>query len=95
MSIGYGRINYCSSKQIFNTKSTTESEIFGTSEYLPFNICIVMFYEGKGYEITKNILFQDNESEINMEKNGQELCTGNSRHINVLLFFMKDRADKK
>ena len=31
MSMGYGMIYCCSSKQRLNTKSTTESEIVGTS----------------------------------------------------------------
>ena len=29
-----------------------------------------------------------------MHKNGQNSCTGNSRHINVRYFFIKDRVDK-
>jgi len=30
-----------------------------------------------------------------MEKNGRNSCTGNSRHINIRYFFVKDRIDKK
>ena len=29
-----------------------------------------------------------------MEKNGRNSCAGNSRHINVRYFFVKDRVDK-
>ena len=60
MSMGYGIIHCHSSNQKFNTKSNTESELFGTSEYMTFNIWIVIFYESQGYEITKNIIFQNN-----------------------------------
>ena len=42
-----------------------------------------MFYESQWYEITKNIIFQDNESAIKIENIVQESCTGNSRHINI------------
>ena len=94
ISMGYGMINFHSSKQMLNTKSTTESEIVGISEYVPFNICIVIFYEAQGYKITKNILFQENESAIKMERNRQESCTGSSIHINILHFFVKYRVDK-
>ena len=45
MSMVYGMIHCCSSKQHLHTKITTESEIFGTSEYVPFKIWIVMFYD--------------------------------------------------
>ena len=44
----------------------------------------------------KNIaIYQDNQSEIRMEKNGQNLCTGNSRHIHIRYFFVKDRIDRR
>ena len=44
MSMVYVIINFCSSKQKLNTESTTESDLVGTSEYVSYNICIVMFY---------------------------------------------------
>ena len=94
MSMGRGMIHCRSSKQKLNTKSTTESELVGTSEYVPFNIWIVMFMGKQGYDINKNVLFQDNQSTIRMLKNGRESCTGNSRHIDIKHFFVKDRVDK-
>ena len=60
MSMGYGMIHCRSSKQKLNMKSTTESVIVGTSEYVPFNLWIVMFYDSQGYEMTKIHIFQDN-----------------------------------
>ena len=60
MSMLFGMICCNSSKHKLDMKSTTESEIVGTSEYVPFNIWIVMFYESQGYEITKIFLYQDN-----------------------------------
>ena len=30
-----------------------------------------------------------------MEKNGRNSCTGNSRHIDIRYFFVKDRVDKE
>ena len=53
-----------------------------------------MFLETQGYEINKDILFQDNQSTINMAKNGKASCAGNSRHIHIKNFFVKDRVDK-
>ena len=49
----------------------------------------------QGYEIKHNIVYQDNQSAIRMEKNGRNSCTGNSRHIDIRYFFVKDRVDKK
>ena len=53
-----------------------------------------MFMSEQGYKIKDNILYQDNKSTILMLKNGRNSCTGNSRHVNVRYFFVKDRIDK-
>ena len=47
----------------------------------------------QGYDIKQNILFQDNYSAINMEKNGNKSFTGNSRHIDISYFFANDRVE--
>ena len=67
----------------------------GVSEYIPYNIWIVMFLKEQGYEIKDNVIYQDNKSAMLMEQNGRNSCTGNSRHINIRYFFVKDRVDKK
>mmetsp|Transcript_11438 Transcript_11438/g.14335 ORF Transcript_11438/g.14335 Transcript_11438/m.14335 type:complete len:209 (+) Transcript_11438:991-1617(+) len=94
MSMGWGMMHCKSGKQKLNTKSSTESELVGTSEYVPYNIHAVMFLAVQGYLMRKNVLYQDNQSSIRMEKNGRNSCTGNSRHINIRYFFVKDRVDK-
>ena len=53
-----------------------------------------MFLEHQGYPILNNVVFQDNQSAIKMERNGRNSCTGNSRHIAVRYFFTKDRIEK-
>ena len=52
------------------------------------------FLESQGYEVKENVIYQDNESAIKMEKNGRNSCTGNSRHVSIRYFFIKDRVDK-
>ena len=49
----------------------------------------------QGYAIKDNILYQDNQRTIRMLKNGRNSCTGNSRHIDIRYFFVKDRIGKK
>ena len=94
MSLGWGVFHARSGKQKINTKSSTESELVGTSDYLPYDIWAIMFLMAQGYKIVENILFQDNQSEIRMLKNGRNSCTGNSRHIDVRYFWVKDRINK-
>ena len=95
MSLGTGMIHQKSSKQKINTKSSTESELVATSEYVPYNVWLRNFLEEQGYKLSDNVLFQDNESSIKMENNGRRSCTGNSRHIHIRYFFIKDLIDKK
>ena len=93
MSFSYGLVHFKSSKQKLNTKSSTEEEVVGVSDYLPYNIWICQFMAYQGFGIKQNILFQDNQSVIKMEKDGKKSCTWNSKQINIRYFFVKDRVD--
>ena len=95
MSMGVGTVHNKSSKQKLNTRSTTESEVVGVSEYLPYNIWQVNFFKEQGYDIRNNYIYQDNESAAKLEINGRNSCTGNSRHVDIKFFWVKDRVDKK
>ena len=76
-----------SSKQKLNTKSSTEAEVVGTSDYVPYNIHITMFMKHQGYEeLMKNILYKDYQSAIKMETNGRNSCTRNSCHVDIRCF---------
>ena len=94
MSFGHGMVHCRSTKQKLNTLSSTEAELVGTSEYVPFAIWLMMFLEDQGYSVKNSVLFQDNESSIKMGKNGKDSCTGRSRHIDIRHFFVKDRIDE-
>ena len=84
--MGTGVIHARAGKQNLNVKSSTEAEVVGLSEYLP-----KFFMKEQGYKLCKNEVKQDNESAIRMEKNGRNSCTGNSRHVDIRYFFVKDR----
>ena len=94
MSMGWGSIHAKSNKQKLNTKSSTESELVGLSDYLPYNIWWINFLDKQGFKVVNNTLYQDNQSTIRMAKNGRNSCTGNLRHIDIRYFFVKDRVDK-
>ena len=38
-------------------------------EYVPYNIWFMMFMSAQGYGIENNVIYQDNQSTIRMEKN--------------------------
>ena len=55
---------------------------------------MINFFKAQGLNIKENTVYQDNQSAIRMERNGSNSCTGNSRHIDIRYFFVKDRVDK-
>ena len=78
---------------VFHSRSTTastESEVVGVNEYLPYNIWVQNFMEAQGYKLKSNVIYQDNQSAIKMETNGRASCSDRSRHINIRYFFVKD-----
>jgi hypothetical protein len=91
MSFGTGGITCKSSKQKLNTKSSTEAEVVGVSDYISNTIWLRMFLEKQGITIESNILEQDNESAIRLETNGRQSAGKQSRHIDIRYFFLKDR----
>ena len=95
MAFGWGLVHAKPSKQKLNTKISTESEVIRSKNYIPFSACLDMYMEHKGYRVKRNQFMQDNMSAIKMERNGQNSCTGNSRHINIRDLFVNDRVYKK
>jgi hypothetical protein len=93
VSFGTGALMSKSSKQKLNTKSSTEAELVGASDYLPHAIWAKKFLEGQGYKLKDNCFYQDNQSAIRFEKNGRRSCGPNSRHIDIRYFFIKDRLE--
>jgi hypothetical protein len=94
ISFGHGTLMSKSSKQKLNTKSSTEAELVGASDYLPSTIWTKYFLEAQGYEIKENIYHQDNQSAIRLEKNGKKSEGQKSRHIDIRYFWVKDRLEK-
>jgi hypothetical protein len=91
ISFGLGGIVCKSTKQKLNTKSSTEAEFVGASDYLPNTVWTKFFLEAQGYTMESNILAQDNESAIKLEKNGRMSAGPKSRHIDIRYFWIKDR----
>jgi hypothetical protein len=67
MSFGRGGLLCKSTKQKLNTKSSTEAEFVGASDYLPNTIWVKFFMEAQGYTIRESFFEQDNESAIRLE----------------------------
>jgi hypothetical protein len=74
---------------------STEAELVGASDYLPYPIWAKKFLAAQGYVLKENIFYQDNPSTIRFERNGRKSCGPNSRHIDIRYFFIKDQIGLK
>ena len=92
-TFGKGIVMPKSTKQTLNTRSTTESEIVGTSDYLPDTVWLLRFLEHQGYKIKRKVLMQDNASALKIEKNGRRSESRRTRHMDIRYFWVKDRLD--
>ena len=54
-----------------------------------------LFLEEQGFKPTPNILHQDNQSTIRLQKNGKESCGKRTRHFNIKYFYVTDLINQK
>ena len=90
MSLGKGVFHTKCAKQKLNTKSSTETEVVGASNYLPWTLWATRFLKEQGYTLTDNIFYQHNQSAMRLEQNGRLSCGEESRHIHIRYFFIAD-----
>ena len=93
ISLGRRAVMSKLSKQKLNTKSSTEAKVVGASNYVPNSLWAGQFLEYQGYPLKNNVMHQDNQSAMKMERNGRTSCGQKSRHIDIHYFFIKDRVD--
>ena len=88
MSHGLGIIHTQSSRQKLNTKSSSELEVVGVSDYVPYPIWVELFLGDQGYDLQENIVYEDNQSLMKLEKNGRKLCRQKSQHTHIRFFLL-------
>jgi hypothetical protein len=94
LTMGRGFPIVCSTKQKINTRSSTESELVGVDDMMSSILWTRYFLKAQGYNVRDNVVFQDNQSSILLEKNGKASSSKRTKHINVRYFFITDRISK-
>ena len=90
------KVTHCRSrKQTLNKKRSTEAELVGASDYMPYNIWYIIFIHHQGYLNKENNFFQYIKSAMRMDINGRNSCTGNYWHISIIYLSIKDRVIKR
>ena len=77
-----------------NTRSSTEAELVGVDDFMTKVLWTQLFMEEQGYDITSNVLYQDNKSAILLEKNGKRSSGKRTRALNIRYFFVTDQIEK-
>jgi hypothetical protein len=90
MTLGRGAAMSSSNKQKNNTRSSSETELYGLDSKLPDIIWARYFIEAQGYAVESNIVYQDNMSTLSLSKNGRTSSTGRTKHIHAKFFLVKD-----
>jgi hypothetical protein len=67
----------------------------GADEFMPAICWTHYFMKAQGYGVKENVLFQDNNSSIILEKNGRASSSKRMKHINIRYFFIADRVSKE
>ena len=94
MTFGHGAPISMSKKQKLNTRSSTEAELVGADDATTMILWTKLFMEAQGYEVKRNILYQDNKSTILLEQNGKRSSSKRTRAINIRYFFLTDQVEK-
>ena len=90
MSMGVGAVTSFSWKHKMNGINSTEDELIGTHDSMPQLQWTNHFMEVHGYNITENIMYQDNKSAILLESNGKMSSSKRTQHIHVRFFYIND-----
>ena len=91
LMLGDDAVISSSSKQKLNTRSSTEAELVGCDDAIGK---ILWTLRLQGFAPQQNIIYQDNQSAILLEKKGFSSAGKWMRHINVRYFFIKDCVDR-
>jgi hypothetical protein len=77
-----------------NVQSSTEGELVAVDDTATMILWTKLFLEAQGYDVDKNIVYQDNKSAILLETNGKKSSGKQARALNIRYFFITDQVEK-
>ena len=94
MTLGTGAAQAVSRKQKLNTRSSTESELVAVDDVSTMVLWTKLFLEEQGYDVERNIIYQNNKSAILLETNGKRSSGKRTRTLTIRYFFITDQVEK-
>ena len=76
----------------------TEAELVGVNNAMGCHLDLQtrLFIQGQGYTVTAdNVLYQDNQSAMMLEKNGKMSSSKRTKHIEICFFFACHRQSQE
>ena len=93
ITLGKGAVISISAKIKSNTKSSTETEIYGENHVLNTALWRNYLLEAQGYKIKHNIIHQDNQSCMRLQINGSLSSSGRTNHIKARYYYITDKIE--
>ena len=72
-----------------------EAEPIGLDDNIPQILWTKYFMEYHGHTLEKNIVFQNNNSAITVEKNGKASSSKSTKNVKGKIFFIEDKVDQR
>ena len=91
-SLGEGAVYTASTKQKIMTSSSTEAELIGVADMMPKILWCRYFMESQECIVEDVIVYQDNQSAILLETNGQKSVGKGTKHVKIKYFFVTDKV---
>jgi hypothetical protein len=77
-----------------NVRSSTEGKLVAVDDAATMILWTKLFLEAQGYNVEKNIVYQDNKSATLLETNGKKSSGKQTRTLNICYFFISDQVEK-
>ena len=89
-----GSLSNSPRKQKLNTRLSTENELAGIYDMLPDVLWTRLFLCVQGYDSTKTIINQDNQSTIILANHCKFSSSKRTKRIDIRYFFITDKIQK-
>jgi hypothetical protein len=94
MMLGKGAMQSITRKQKLNVQSSTEGKLVVADDAATMILWTKLFLEAQGYDVEKNIVYQDNKSAILLETKGKKSSGKQTRALNIRYFLLTDQVEK-
>jgi hypothetical protein len=94
MMQGKGAMQSIARKQKMNVQSSMEGKLVVVDTATTMILWTKLFLEAQGYDVEKNIVYQDNKSAILLETNCKKSLGKQTRALNIRYFFITNQVEK-